>query len=152
MSKTRYEVSYTAPVAATPTTVYRVIADYHDGHPRILPSAFRNMVVEKGGVGAGTQTRFEVHAFGQTQSIRHEVFEPEPGRVMTESDLHSPMKTTWTLTPDGAGCLVRIATDWTSAGGFQGFIERLFAPGVMRKVYRDELVRLDRYARQQAGA
>jgi len=64
MSKTRYEVSYTAPVAATPTTVYRVIADYHDGHPRILPSAFRNMVVEKGGVGAGTQTRFEVHAFG----------------------------------------------------------------------------------------
>jgi hypothetical protein len=29
---------------------------------------------------------------------------------------------------------------------------RFFAPGVMRKVYREELVRLDRYAREQAGA
>jgi hypothetical protein len=31
-------------------------------------------------------------------------------------------------------------------------MERLFAPRVMRKLYVDELDRLDRYAREQAAA
>jgi len=38
------------------------------------------------------------------------------------------------------------------AGGIGGFFERLFAPRVMRRVYVDELARLDRYAREQPAA
>jgi hypothetical protein len=30
-------------------------------------------------------------------------------------------------------------------------MERLFAPPLLRRLYRDELARLDRYARDQAG-
>src|SRR5215470_19636891 len=114
MRKTRYEVSCTAKVDAPATTVYRVIADYNNGHPRILPSAFRNLVVEKGGVGAGTQTRFDVRAFGQTQSIRHEVFEPEPGRVLLERDRDVDSETTFTVDPVAGGSQVTIRSQLLS--------------------------------------
>jgi hypothetical protein len=77
------------------------------------------------------------------------VEEPEPGRVMTESDADSDLVTTWTVTPDGDASRVEIATAW-SAGGLPGFFERLLAPRAMRRLYADELERLDEYARQRA--
>ncbi len=39
-----------APAAA----VYALLADYRDGHPRILPPAFSDLTVLQGGIGAGT--------------------------------------------------------------------------------------------------
>ncbi len=47
---------------------------------------------------------------------------------------------------------MRIETQWNGAGGIGGFFERTFAPRVMRKMYADELAKLDRYAREQAAA
>ena len=73
--------------------------------------------------------------------------EPEPGRVLTESDTGSSLVTTWTVTPEGRDSRVRIETRWQGAGGVGGFFERLFAPRVLRRIYTDELERLDRYAR-----
>jgi hypothetical protein len=32
--------------------VYDTIADYHIGHPRILPRHFSGLTVEEGGIGA----------------------------------------------------------------------------------------------------
>ena len=150
MSKTRYGVSYTATIAAPATNVYRVIADYHNGHPRILPGAFRNMVVEKGGVGAGTQTRFEVHAFGQTQSIRHEVFEPEPGRVLVERDRDVDARTTFIVDPVANGSQVTIRSELLSRSGLAGVIERFLSRRFLLRLYREELANLEREA-QRAG-
>jgi hypothetical protein len=150
MSKTRYEVSYTATIAAPAKNVYRVIADYHHGHPGILPSAFRNMVVEKGGIGAGTQTRFEVHAFGQTQSIRHEVFEPEPGRVLVERDRDVDSQTTFTVDPVANGSQVTIRSALLSRSGLAGVIERFLSRRFLLRLYREELANLEREA-QRAG-
>jgi hypothetical protein len=45
---------------------------------------------------------------------------------------------------------VGIQTQWNGAGGIGGFFERTFAPRVMRKMYADELAKLDSYARRQA--
>jgi hypothetical protein len=75
------------------------------------------------------------------------VAEPEPGRVLTESDAGSSLVTTTTVTPQGGRSLVAISTAWEGAGGIGGFFERLFAPRVMRGIYADELERLDGYAR-----
>src|SRR6266568_3658011 len=74
------------------------------------------------------------------------VDEPEPGRVLTESDTGSSLVTTWTVTPEGHGSRVRVETRWQGAGGVGGVFERLFAPRVLRGIYSDELGRLDRYA------
>jgi hypothetical protein len=47
-------ISASAVVDAPAVTVYGVLADYHEGHPSILPRPpFGELVVESGGTGAG---------------------------------------------------------------------------------------------------
>jgi hypothetical protein len=148
MNTVRYEVSYTASIAATAASVYRIIADYRNGHPRILPTAFRNMVVEQGGVGEGTQTHFEVHAFGRIQAVRHEVLEPEPGRVLVERDRDTDSQTTFTVDPAANGSRVTIHTVLTSRNGLAGAIERFLARRFLLRLYREELGNLEREAQR----
>jgi uncharacterized membrane protein len=138
-------------VGAPADKVYGYLADMRE-HSRFLPPAFSDFQVESGGVGAGTVTRFKVTAGGRTREYRMTVSEPEPGRVMTESDSHSSLTTTFTVTPRASASRVQISTSWEGAGGIGGIFERLFAPRVMRSIYADELERLDRYARERAGA
>lgn len=136
-------------IEAPPEIVYGYLADMHQ-HADFLPEAFSDFQVEVGGVGAGTITRFRVSAGGRSREYRMQVAEPQPGRVLTETDMNSTLVTTFTVDPDGAGSLVRINTGWQGATGFGGFFERLFAPRVMRRIYHDELERLSAYARQRA--
>jgi hypothetical protein len=138
-----------AVVDAPADTVYRYIADMRDHHPRFLPPAFSDFQVESGGVGAGTVTRFKMTAGGRTRQYRMNVAEPEPGRVLTESDTDSSAVTTFTVDPRGGASLVRISTAWDGASGIGGLFERMFAPRVLRAIYADELKRLDAYAREQ---
>lgn len=144
-------VSAERAVDAPAETVYGYLADMHEHHPRFLPPAFSDFKVEFGGVGAGTITRFKVTAGGRSREYRMQVAEPEPGRVLTESDTNSSLVTTFTVTPENAASRVRISTTWEGAGGIGGFFERLFAPRVMRGIYVDELERLNAYARDPAA-
>jgi uncharacterized protein YndB with AHSA1/START domain len=144
----RNAVSAEATVDAPAETVYRYIADMHDHHPRFLPPAFSDFEVESGGVGAGTIARYKLTAGGRTRQHRMQVAEPEPGRVLTESDMNSSAVTTFTVSPQGGASVVRISTAWDGAGGIGGVFERIFAPRVLRAIYADELKRLDAYARE----
>ena len=148
----RIVASAEGTVDAPAETVYRYIADMREHHPRFLPPAFSDFRVESGGVGAGTITRFKVTAGGRTREFRTKVAEPEPGRVLTESDTNSSSVTTFTVSPQGVASLVRISTSWDGAGGIGGVFERMFAPRVMRAIYADELNRLDAYARECRSA
>jgi hypothetical protein len=145
-------VSAERAIDAPADAVYGYLADHRTHHPRFLPPAFSDYEIEAGGVGDGTITRFKVTAGGRTRGYRMEVAEPEPGRVLTESDSNSSLVTTFTVTPDGESSRVEISTQWEGAGGIGGFFERLFAPRVMRGIYVDELERLNAYARERAGA
>ena len=137
-------------IDAPPEIVYGHLADMRQ-HPQFLPPAFSEFEVETGGVGAGTVTRFRVTTGGRSRMYRMQVAEPEPGRVLTESDMNSSLETTFTVEPRGDGSLVKISTGWQGAGGVGGFFERMFAPRVMRRIYADELERLSDYIRQHAG-
>ena len=143
-------VSAERTVEAPADSVYTYIADMREHHPRFLPPAFEDFTVESGGVGAGTVTRFKLNAGGRVRAYRMQVAEPEPGRVLTESDTDSSLVTTFTVEPDGDRCRVRISTTWEGAGGIGGFFERTFAPRVMRRMYEDELERLSQYALERA--
>jgi hypothetical protein len=136
-------------VAAPAPEVYSYIADYREHHPRFLPPAFSKYEVEVGGVGEGTVVRFRLKAGMRDRDYRMRVTEPSPGSVLVESDLDSSLVTTFTVTPQEGGSRVRIETQWQGAGGIGGFFERTFAPGVLRKLYGEELANLDRYAREQ---
>lgn len=134
-------------IEARSDVVYRYIADMREHHPRFLPPAFSDFAVESGGVGAGTVTRFKLSTGGRTREYRMEVAEPEPGRVLTESDTESSLVTTFTVDQEGGDrSRVQISTTWEGAGGIGGFFERTFAPRVLRRLYDDELERLNAYA------
>lgn len=136
-------------IDAPADVVYRYVADMRDHHPHLLPPAFSDFRVESGGVGAGTVTRFKVTAGGRTREYRMRVDEPEPGRVLTESDTGSSLVTTTTVSPRDGASLVQISTAWDGAGGIGGVFERMFAPRVMQAIYADGLERLNVYARGQ---
>jgi len=144
-------VSAEGRVEAPAETVFGYLADMRGHRPAFLPPAFSGFLVESGGVGAGTITRFTVNAGGHRRTYRMRVTEPEPGRVLVESDTNSSLVTTTTVTPDGSASRVRISTTWDGAAGAGGFFERLFAPRVMQGIYADALDRLNAYARDQAA-
>ena len=139
---THYQVSRTIRIAAPAKRIYDIISDYHVGHPGILPPQFRNMVVVKGGRGAGTVTHFDVRAFGRTQKIRHEVFEPEPGRVLMEQDLDSTTTTRFILDPVDGGTNVTILTDMPVKPGIAGTIEKWLSTKFLLGLYQAELTNL----------
>jgi hypothetical protein len=144
-------VSAERAVDAPAEVVYGCIADMREHHPRFLPPAFSDFEVESGGLGEGTIVRFKVTAGGRARDYRMRVAEPEPGRVLTESDTNSSLVTTFTVTPQESTSTVNITTTWEGATGVRSFFERLFAPAAMRRIYADELERLSSYARQRAA-
>ena len=148
----RIAVSAEGTVEAPADTVYRYIADMRKHHPRFLPPAYSDFRVESGGVGAGTILRYKLTAGGRTREYRTKIAEPEPGRVLTESDTGSGAVTTFTVSPQGAASLLQISSAWDGAGGIGGLLERMFAPRVLRAIYTDELTRLDAYARERRSA
>jgi uncharacterized protein YndB with AHSA1/START domain len=143
----KVEATAEREIDAPADQVYGYLADMHK-HPHFLPPAFSDFHVEEGGVGQGTVTRFAVTAGGRTRTYRMRVSEPEPGRTLVESDANSSLVTTFNVEPRGGRSLVRISTSWDGAGGIGGFFERTFAPGAMRKIYLDELDRLNAYAQE----
>ena len=137
-------------IGAPADRVYTYLADYRQHHPRFLPPAFSDFRVEEGGVGAGTVIRFRLTVGGRTLDYHQRVAEPEPGRVLTESNVGDSGVTSFTVTPEGDGCHLRIETVWHPSG-VAGFFERLLAPRMLRPLYNDELARIDQYAREQAA-
>ena len=91
-------VSAEQVIHAPAERVYRIIADYRQHHPNILPPAFSDLRVEEGGVGEGTVISFKMTAGGRTRQTRARVTEPEPGRVLVESGIDSSVRTSPTGT------------------------------------------------------
>ena len=149
---TRYEIRASRTVAAPAARVYDIIADYRNGHPHIVPPNFTNIQVVEGGRGAGTVIRFEARAFGRTQTIRHRVDEPEPGRVLVEHDLDAATVTSFTVdrgAREGESA-VTISTMMTSRPGLLGAIERALTRTFLQRLYRQELANLEAFARSTA--
>jgi hypothetical protein len=138
-------------ISAPPARVYTILSNYREHHPRILPPTFSDLTVEQGGIGAGTIINFRMKVFGRKYRLRHRIDEPEPGRVLRETDLDSGMVTTFHVAPEGDGSRLRIETVMRSRGA-RGLMERLFVPRMLRPLYADELARIDRYARQMIPA
>jgi len=145
-------ITASADVAASPAVVYGLIADYHAGHPSILPPEyFEDLVVEEGGKGAGTRIRFTMKAFGRREVSRARITEPEPGRVLVETVEGSGIVTTFTVDPAPGGSRVTFDTDYP-VRGLGGWLERLVVPGYLRKVYAAELLLLGQRASERARA
>ncbi len=140
-------------VRAPAEQVRAALADYDGTRRRVLTEQFSDYRVEAGGQGAGTRVHWRFAATSKrVRDQEVEVTEPD-ATTLVETDRNSSMVTRWTVRPAGdAAATVAVRTTWNGAGGIGGFFERTFAPKVMRKMYAEELAKLDAYAREQAAA
>jgi hypothetical protein len=144
----RLHVEESAVINASAQAVYAVFSDYRVGHNAILPKPyFTDMIVVEGGKGAGTIIDVHMEVFGSKAFYHQIVSEPEPGRVLVETDQEQGVVTTFTVDPveGGSKALVTIATEMPTKRGVAGLVEKLINPPVMRWIYRKELRNLEAY-------
>jgi hypothetical protein len=155
-SKTeRHVIRASAVIPARRERIYSLLSNYLDGHSRILPKQFSGLVVEQGGVGAGTVIRFQMSFLGKKQSLRATISEPEPGRTLVETYMDgNDAVTTFTIDPASApaDCNVTISTELPVRSGFPGRIERTLSTLLLRPIYEKELENLARVATGPFGA
>lgn len=129
MSQNHVEVS--EMIDACPEEIYAVLSDYQEAHPAILPKPyFAEVTEEQGGKGAGTILRVRMKVMGVERTYHLLVSEPEPGRVLAETDADAGLVTTFTVEPlnEGEQSRVTITTDTKASPGIMGFMERLMNP------------------------
>ena len=127
-----------AIINAPAETVYNLIADYRHGHPRILPKEyFLSLDVEEGGFGAGTRIHFTMRLLGQTKQFHALITEPEPGRLLVETDINTDIPTSFRVEPIDDGRLTRLTIATELKG--QNVVESFIAKPMLQRVYRREL-------------
>ena len=135
--------------------VYSILADYRQGHPAILPRKyFRRADVEAGGTGAGTSLNIEMKVLGTVKSFRHVVSEPQPGRVLVESnrveaDPAAQSVTTFTVDPINGGQQAQVTI--STALSVANWLEGLFTTMFLRRVYAQELKQIAALAEEDAA-
>jgi hypothetical protein len=153
--KRSYVVTRSARVDAPPARVYQLIADYRNGHPTILPRAFSDLTVVKGGVGAGTEIRFNLRVLGRLTRFHAVVSEPEPGRLLVERNLEPEASTTRFIVDPidgGRASEVTISTELEHHGGPVGAIRKWLTRRVLDPLYVEELRLIADRATLPAGA
>ena len=150
----KHNVSASALIAAPAQRIYSLIADYRNGHPRILPKPyFVSLEVEQGGYGAGTVINFQMKLMGRIQSFHSTITEPEPGHILVETDMHTAAATTFTVDPrsNGQEAFVTISTSTDVPNGFIGKIQGWLTTRLLRPIYVKELDRLAVVAKEQSA-
>ena len=140
--KEKHVIAATAEMRGDARRVYEILADYKEGHQRILPPQFQRLQVERGGYGEGTVIRVEMKLLGATRTFRAAITEPKPGRVLVEADVErdGPV-TTFTVErlPGSGWSRVKIETVVQVRKGLLGRFERWMATHLLRPIYDREL-------------
>lgn len=143
-------VSASADIEAPSGEVYRLLADYRTGHPRILPpDFFRSLRIVHGGFGDGTLITVDLIAFGRTQRQWALITEPEPGRTLVETYPENGAVTTFTVDSLGPNrSHLTIATTLLVKSGIRGLLELWLMRRFLRRVYAAELTLVDQHLRR----
>ena len=143
-----YKFSVSKLINSPPKIVYSIIADYRDAHPKILPKPpFVSLVVEQGGFGAGTVVRVQMKVMGKLQIFKTVVTEPEPGRVLVETN-DTGYITTFTIEPrdDDKNSYVTFTTEISKDSGLMKKLEFRLSKILLIPVYEKELINLAKEA------
>ena len=147
-------VSVSADIDAPSGDVYRLLADYRTGHPRILPpDFFGSLRVVHGGFGEGTFITFDLIAFGRRQRQWALITEPEPGRTLVEMYPENGAVTTFTADSLGPNrSHLTIATTLRVKAGIRGRLELWLMKRFLRRVYAAELALVDQHLRSDRAS
>lgn len=139
-----YRATASRIIRTSADKVYGILADYRNGHPKILPKPyFLPMVIQQGGIGEGTVIRFQMRLIGKIHNFRAKITEPEPGHQLDETYLEPKDVVTRFFVEacaNGGQCQVRITTEGkTRSDGLAGWLESIAAGAYLRRVFRKEL-------------
>jgi hypothetical protein len=146
-------IARSALVEAPPQVVYDLIADYHDGHGRIIPKPpFVGLEVEEGGYGEGTVIRVQIRVLGRVQTFRAVVSEPDPGHTLVETN-DTGYVTTFTVSPRDGGtrAFVTISTDPGNRRGLRAAGERWLFRRMLEPLFERELGLIAEVAAERSG-
>ena len=147
---TRIRMQASALIPAPPERIHAILADYRGAHQAILPRPyFTGVQIERGGQGAGTVLRVSMQVYGRKYAYHQVVSEPEPGRVITETEMDTGQSTSFIIDPLAGGreARVTITGDFPASPGLAGWVERLVQPAITRRIFEQELRNLADYVR-----
>ncbi len=145
---------YSNIIDARADVIYNILTDYKVGHAAILPKQYFTVLnIEQGGDGAGTIVNGVLKFWGKEYHFHQIVSEPEPGRMLVETDLDTPQVTEFVLEAldGGQRTRVTIASNFPASAGIAGFMERMLKPAVMQRIYKAELEQLSAYLSEQSS-
>jgi hypothetical protein len=143
-----FRLEQSAEVNAPAELTYKILADFQH-HDRITPKPpFSPLVVEQGGVGAGTVIHFRITLLGRTDTCHSVITEPQPGRVMVETETNRNTVTTFTVDPSAVSGRSRVTISCAFQGraGIFGAVERWIVTRLMTPVLAKEIRLLEEYA------
>ena len=147
----KHSLSASKLISSPAQRIYDLIADYRNGHPRILPKPyFVSLAVEQGGYGAGTVINFQMQLMGRIQSFHSTITEPDPGHILVETDMNTGAVTTFTVEPrlEGQETIVTITTTTNVPDGLVGKIQGWLTSQLLRPIYLKELDQLAAVAKE----
>lgn len=115
-------------------TVYRCLADFEQGQPRLLPATIRDYAVLAGGTGEGTIVSFAMTIRGRERRFVFRIAEPIRSRTLTAYDHDSRLTVTWYLRAEGPVTEVEIETYWTEPESTFAFLKVWWASVVVRRM------------------
>ncbi|HKG54796.1 MAG TPA: SRPBCC family protein [Anaerolineales bacterium] len=148
----KHSLSASKLISSPAQKIYGLIADYRNGHPRILPKPyFVSLEVEQGGYGAGTIINFQMQLMGRIQTFHSTITEPKPGHILMETDMNTGAVTTFTVDPglDSQEAFVTITTTTNVPDGIVGKIQGWLTTRLLSPIYEKELDQLAAVAKEQ---
>jgi hypothetical protein len=141
MAQLRAEAQQT--IQRAPDELYAIIADYTGRHRRIMPPAYHDYAVERGGSGEGSVVRWVLHVGNHRRPYEMQVDQAPQTHALTERDRHSSFTTQWLLSAEGTATHVRLVSTWEQRShGFPALFERIFAPRSLARLHAETLRRL----------
>jgi hypothetical protein len=130
------------PIPYESDAVYRCLADFERGQPRLLPEAVRDYVVQAGGTGEGTLVSCAMTIRGRQRNFQFWIAEPIRTRTITAFDHNSHLTLTWFLRAEGSTTEVEIEAFWMEPDSTFGFVKVWWATIVVRRMFNSILDRI----------
>ncbi|GAS91352.1 SRPBCC family protein [Mycolicibacterium brisbanense] len=151
------EVSYSLTIAAPPDRVFALLSDYQWARPTLLPvQYYTDYQVVDGGHGDATVVRWILHFTKSRFRDMVNVVEVEDDLTLVERDDNSTLVTRYTVEPlerNGPQLsLITAQTSWHGADSFMKYLERILAPGMMRKIHAAFLTQVKNYLQETPAA
>ena len=146
----RFTVKSSCVINAPAKDVYSVLADYNNGHPKIMPKNFCEGLRVVKGTGIGENTRIEVrfNIYGQRETLIMDISEPEPGRILQEIDTKAVNITRFIVDPiDQESSRVTIQTKVMKQTGIPPgpYLDMIIKEIVLKRVFKAELETLNNF-------